>query len=182
MSITRSPWILEVLTLTVYHWATVAAGPRFGRICGWFAGWWNLLAWIFGASANSAIIGNGVLFCYSLYHPDLEIKRWQVFIVYEIITVCCCCIVLFCNRVLAGISRVGCFFMLGGIFVTVIACAIMPSYNGKGHATNHFVWADWFNGTGYSNNGLVFLTGMLNGAFAVGTPDCLTHLAEEIPK
>ncbi|KZF19445.1 choline transport protein [Xylona heveae TC161] len=166
----------------VYHWATVAAGRKYGRPAGWFAGWWNLLAWIFGASANSAIIGNGVLFCYSLYHPDLDIKRWQVFIVYEIITVICCAVVLFCNRGLASINRVGCFFMLGGIFVTVMVCAIMPSYNGKGHASNNFVWADWFNGTGYSSNGLVFLTGMLNGAFAVGTPDCLTHLAEEIPR
>ncbi|KIW17923.1 hypothetical protein PV08_05118 [Exophiala spinifera] len=166
----------------VYHWTTVAAGPRYGRVCGWFAGWWNLLAWIFGASANCAIIGNGVLFCYSLYHPDLDIQRWQVFIVYEIVTGTCCAIVLFCNRGLAGISRVGCFFMLGGIFVTVMVCAIMPSYNGKGHASSKFVWAEWFNGTGYSSNGLVFLTGMLNGAFAVGTPDCLTHLAEEIPR
>lgn len=166
----------------VYHWATVAAGPRAGRICGWFAGWWNLLAWIFGASANSAIIGNGVLFCYQLYHPELEVKRWQVFIVYQIITWFCCCIVLFCNRALSTINRAGSFFMLSGVFITVLVCAIMPFYNGKGHASNAFVWKDWSNATGYSSNGIVFLTGMLNGAFAVGTPDCLTHLAEEVPR
>jgi choline transport protein len=28
----------------------------------------------------------------------------------------------------------------------------------------------------------VFFLGMLNGAFAVGTPDVITHLAEEIPQ
>ncbi|OBT95166.1 hypothetical protein VE01_07650 [Pseudogymnoascus verrucosus] len=166
----------------VYHWATVAAGPRAGRVCGWFAGWWNLLAWIFGASANAAIIGNGVLYCYQLYHPEMEVKRWQVFIVYQIMTWFCCCIVLFCNRALSTINRVGSFFMLAGVVVTVLVCAIMPFHNGKGHASNSFVWKDWSNETGYSNNGLVFLTGMLNGAFSVGTPDCLTHLAEEIPR
>jgi amino acid transporter len=31
----------------VYHWASITPGPRFGRICGWFAGWWNFLAWNF---------------------------------------------------------------------------------------------------------------------------------------
>ena len=35
----------------VYHWATITAGPRWGRICGFFAGWWNYFAWIFGTSA-----------------------------------------------------------------------------------------------------------------------------------
>lgn len=55
----------------------------------------------------------------------------------------------------------------------------MPS--GTGHATHSFVWTDWANDTGYSSNAFVFLAGMLNGAYAVGTPDCVSHLAEEIP-
>jgi amino acid transporter len=33
----------------VYHWASVTPGPRYGRICGYFAGWWNFLAWNFAA-------------------------------------------------------------------------------------------------------------------------------------
>ena len=35
----------------VYHWASVTAGPKYGRICSWFGGWWNSLAWIFGTSS-----------------------------------------------------------------------------------------------------------------------------------
>lgn len=30
----------------VYHWASITPGPKYGRICGWFAGWWNTFAWI----------------------------------------------------------------------------------------------------------------------------------------
>lgn len=29
----------------VYHWASVTGGPKYGRICGWFAGFWNYLCW-----------------------------------------------------------------------------------------------------------------------------------------
>ena len=59
----------------------------------------------------------------------------------------------------------------------------MPGHGGRPpHATNAFVWTEWNDpGLGYPE-GFVFVAGMLNGAFSVGTPDCVTHLAEEIPR
>lgn len=30
----------------VYHWASVTAGPRYGKVVGFFAGWWNFIAWM----------------------------------------------------------------------------------------------------------------------------------------
>jgi amino acid transporter len=50
----------------------------------------------------------------------------------------------------------------------------------KTHASASFVFTDWENATGWSG-GVAFLTGMLNGAFAIGTPDSVTHMAEELP-
>lgn len=35
---------------------------------------------------------------------------------------------------------------------------------------------------GQVSNGFVFCLGMLNGAFAVSTPDVVSHMAEEVPK
>ena len=56
----------------------------------------------------------------------------------------------------------------------------MPSTNGYGYASNSFVWTDFENLTGWSSNGLVFVMGILNGAYAIGTPCAATHLAEEV--
>lgn len=58
----------------------------------------------------------------------------------------------------------------------------MPGRNGRPpHATSSFVWTEWRgSGLGYPS-GFVFVAGMLNGAFSVGTPDATTHLAEEVP-
>jgi amino acid transporter len=75
------------------------------------------------------------------------------------------------------LQKVGLVLILGGCFTTIVVTAAMPDQ----HATSSSVWRDWINSTGYGSNGFVFLMGMLNGAFAVGTPDCVTHLAEEIP-
>ncbi|KAI9838406.1 MAG: hypothetical protein M1819_005675 [Sarea resinae] len=165
----------------VYHWASITGGRRHGLICGWFAGWWNFFAWIFGCASMSSIVGNQTVQMYATFHPDFVPHKWHVFVSYLIVTWLCCCCVLFANRALPAVNTLGLVFILAGVFITVIVCAVMPSGNGKGYASNDFVWRDWENGTGWGSNGFVFVAGMLNGAFAVGTPDCVSHLAEEIP-
>ncbi|KAJ5666166.1 uncharacterized protein N7477_008614 [Penicillium maclennaniae] len=166
----------------VYHWATVTAGPRYGRICGWFAGWLNALAWTFAVASNTVMTSNMIVYAYSLYHSEFNPQRWHIFICYLIMLWICCFTVMFAQPALAAISRLGSFFIVAGLLITTIVCAIMPSRNGSGYASNDFVWRDWNNLTGYSSDALTFLAGMLNGAFAVGAIDCVTHIAEEIPQ
>jgi hypothetical protein len=107
---------------------------------------------------------------YGLFHDGYAFERWQVFIVYLIITWLACFVVMFANRALPKLTSIGLFFILMGVFITIMVCAIMPSRTGKGYASNDFVWKEWQNQAGWSSDGLVFCLGMLNGAFAVGTP------------
>lgn len=165
----------------VYHWASVTPGKKWGPMCGWFAGWLDFLAWNFGVASNLNMVSNMIVYSYDLYHPGTNLQRWQVYVCFLILCWLTCCVVMFADWALPAINRIGSFLILGGWFVTVIVCATMPSATGKGHASNDFVWSKWQNNTGYGSNGFCFLLGMLNGAFAVGTPDCVTHLAEEIP-
>lgn len=39
----------------VYQWASITPGPKWGRVIGFFAGYWNWLAWVFGAASMSLI-------------------------------------------------------------------------------------------------------------------------------
>jgi choline transport protein len=41
----------------VYHWASVTPGKKYGRVVGFFAGYWNWLAWVLGAASISSIAG-----------------------------------------------------------------------------------------------------------------------------
>ncbi|KAH8202929.1 hypothetical protein TruAng_002875 [Truncatella angustata] len=164
----------------VYHWATVTPGKRWGRIVGYFAGWWNYLAWVFGAASMAAIIGNTVVQMYALNHPDFVAESWHVFVVYIIVTWMACLSVCFFNRAMPYLNNVGIFFILSGFLITIVVLAVMPSRNGTSHATSSFVWTEWSADIGYPS-GFVFVGGMLNGAFSVGVPDVVSHLAEEIP-
>lgn len=118
---------------------------------------------------------------YSMFHPDLVVQNWHVFVAYIITVWLCAGTVLFANRALPMINNIGGALILAGVLIAIIVCAVMPTVNGTGHASSSFVWKEWRNQAGYSD-GFVFVSGMLNGAFAVGTPDIVTHLAEEIPR
>jgi len=122
-------------------------------------------------------MANQILAMYGLYHEEYVSSRWNVFVVYLIMTTSCAACVLFANRALPMVNNLGLVFILGGCVVSVLVCAIMPSTTGTGHASTSAVWGDWENETGYGSDGFVFLTGMLNGAYAVGAPDCVSHLA-----
>jgi len=129
----------------------------------------------------SSIASSIAVAMYSVYHPGYLPTAWQLFVGYFSVTWMACSIVLFANRALPMVNNIGLFFILAGVFVTILVCAITPHINGSGYATSSFVWTNWQNSTGWDSNGFVFLAGMLNGAFAIGTPDCVSHLAEEIP-
>jgi choline transport protein len=161
----------------VYHWATVTGGPRWGRLTGWYAGWLNMSGWLLSAASISSILGNEIVAVYLMSYPG-PWHRWYVFVAFEIILWSCVCIVVFANRFLPQINKMAMWISLFGWFISVVVLAVMP----KQHATHHQVWREF---TDYSNAapghpGLVFMIGLINAAFAVGTPDCQSHIAEEI--
>jgi choline transport protein len=169
-------------TAGVYHWASVTPGKKYGRLIGYYAGYWNYFGWMFGSASASAIVGNVCVQIYGVTHPDYSSKPWHVFLCYIIMIWTGCLAVCYGNKFMPYINTIGIFFIIAGGFITVVVCAAMPGQGGRpGHASNSFVWKDWVADLGYPD-GFIFLAGMLNGAYAIGTPDLVCHLAEEIPR
>lgn len=166
----------------VYLWATVIPGPRFGRVVGFFAGWWNYLAWTLGAASMAAILGNTAVHMYTLNHPGFEPAVWHVLVVYLLATWISTASVCLVNSAMPAVNKIGIGAILIGFIATVVTMAGMPGTGGRPpHATSTFVWMEWIADIGYPDT-LVFLTGMLNGAYSIGAIDAITHLAEEIPQ
>lgn len=164
----------------VYQWAAVAAG-KYGRVCGWFAGWWNFFAWVIAYVGTAEIVAEITVAMYALFHEDFIYQRWHIFVSYLLIVLVSTLIALFWNRALPKFEFVGGVLVIVGVFLTILVCAVMPHVNGTGYATHDFVWKEWTNEVGYSN-GFCFVAGMLNGAFSVGTPDVSSHMSEEVPR
>ncbi|KAG7001342.1 hypothetical protein G7Y79_00032g066950 [Physcia stellaris] len=139
------------------------ASPH-GRSVGFFAGWWNCLAWLMAVVSMTQITAAQAVSMYALMHPSFNTQRWHVSVSFVIIIGIYCLMNLYLNRALPMINTVGGFTVIAGVLISIVICAIMPHINSA------------------PSDAFVFLLGMLNGAFSVGSPDVVTHLAEEIPK
>ncbi|KAJ5109796.1 Amino acid/polyamine transporter I [Penicillium argentinense] len=161
----------------VYYWSTVLNGKH-GRAAGFFTGYLNACAWLLSASSMSSMLGNEAVAMYLLRHSDVAWKPWQVFIVFQLVNWTCCAIVCLGNRFIPLINRIALILSMCGLFATVVVLAAMP----KTHASSSQIWTQYYNMTGGWSDGVCFMTGLLNAAFAVGVPDCISHLSEEVPK
>ncbi|KAL8278468.1 hypothetical protein RQP46_009158 [Phenoliferia psychrophenolica] len=161
----------------VYHYATVTAGPKWGLVAGYFTGLLSWGGWIMNSCAIAQIPSNVLVQLWALHHPDYVSESWHVYVCYIIVTWSTAGICIFGNRLIPTLQHIGLFLVTAGLVVTVAVLAALP----KTHATSSFVWKDFENQTGYESNGVAFLTGVLNGAFVIGTPDSITHMAEELP-
>ena len=113
----------------------------------------------------------------ALYMPDLEIKAWQTFIVYEGLNLLTAGVVMFGNKIIPALNRFSLFYLQIGwlvVLVTVVACA--PT-----HRDPEFVFRTWINTTGWENNAICFITGLVNPLYSLGGLDGVTHITEEMP-
>ncbi|KAJ6138212.1 Amino acid/polyamine transporter I [Penicillium samsonianum] len=161
----------------VYYWSSVLSRNR-GRTAGFFTGYLNACAWLLSASSMSSMLGNEGVAMYLLKYPAVKWNSWQVFIVFQIVNWMCCAIVCLGNRFIPLLNRVALTLSMCGLVTTVVVLTVMP----KKHASNAQVWTEYHNNTGGWSDGVCFMTGLLNAAFAVGVPDCISHLSEEVPK
>ena len=156
---------------------------RYGRIVGFFGGWWNYLGWTVAFASGVQITSLMVTSMYAIYHPDLTVQTWHVFVTYMIQVCILFSVAIWWNRILPSIELIGGVLTVLFCIITIIICVVL---RGRGdpaaNATDAFVWRDWQNLTGWTSDGFIFLLGMLNGAFTMGTPDIITHLAEEVPR
>ncbi|KAF5006498.1 hypothetical protein FDECE_7133 [Fusarium decemcellulare] len=161
----------------VYHWATLAAGPKWGRMTGFFAGWINFYGWMFGLASLVQVAANTSVQLYATYNVNYSSSAWHVYVAYLLVLWLSTSTVIFANRLVPYTQKIGLVLVIVGGLVTIAVVAGMPSR----HASNQFVWGSFKenNLTGW-NDGIAFMIGVLNGAFAIGTPDAITHMAEEI--
>ncbi|KAH7100845.1 putative amino acid transporter [Auriculariales sp. MPI-PUGE-AT-0066] len=156
----------------VYHWATVTAGRRGGFIAG-HLGWWG---WMFGLASIVMLPANMCVQMYALLHPEFVQQPWHMYLAYVLVTWFCVALNVWGNRVLPALHTAGLLLICLGGPATIIVLAVVP----RRHASSASVWKEWENTTGWTNAG-AFIAGTLNGAFTIGTPDSVTHMAEELP-
>ncbi|KAF4124545.1 choline transport protein [Geosmithia morbida] len=161
----------------MYHWIAAVAPKKTTGILSFFTGWFSVLGWIFTTASTNLIFAQIVMALVAIYHQSLEIKAWQTFIVYQGLNLITAAVVMFGNRIIPGLNKFSLFYLQIGwlvVLVTVVACA--PSYQSA-----DFVFKTWINSTGWENQVICFITGLVNPLYSLGGLDGITHITEEMP-
>lgn len=161
----------------MYHWIAAVSPQRSRGFLSFMTGWFTVTGWIFTTASTNLIYAQNFMALIALYHADLTIKTWHTFLVYQALNLITAAIVIWGNRIIPALNKFSLFYLQIGWFVvmiTVAACA--PT-----HQNSEFVFRTWINNTGWENNVICFITGLVNPLYSLGGLDGVTHLTEEMP-
>ncbi|KAH0034847.1 amino acid permease, partial [Aureobasidium melanogenum] len=161
----------------MYHWIAAVSPERYRGFLSFNTGFFTIMGWVFTTASTNLIYAQNFMALVALYHPTMTIKTWQTFLVYQVLNLVTAAIVIWGNRIIPALNKFSLFYLQIGWFVvmvTVVACA--PS-----HQDSEFVFRTWINETGWENQVICFITGLVNPLYSLGGLDGVTHLTEEMP-
>ncbi|QRV91382.1 amino acid permease [Ceratobasidium sp. AG-Ba] len=150
-----------------------SAMPNSGGQYYWTIGWAGA---VFTSASVCLSLGSSLVGMYALGHPDLVIQPWMVFVTYQLVNLFA--FILNCSgRLLPKISAASLWTSLISCFVITIA---VPAASQTKQSAK-FVFATFVNETGWENNVIAFIVGLINPNWSFACLDVATHMAEEIP-
>ncbi|CAG8234897.1 unnamed protein product [Penicillium salamii] len=161
----------------MYHWIAAIAPKRYNSLLSFATGWCTVFGWIFTTASTNLIYATTVMALIALYHDDLVVKPWMTFVAYQILNIFTSGIVMFGNRFIPLINKFSLIYLQLAWFITmVVVAASAPVHN-----DSKFVFRTWINNTGWENNVICFITGLVNPLYSLGGLDGISHITEEMP-
>ncbi|GIK07391.1 hypothetical protein Aspvir_003054 [Aspergillus viridinutans] len=179
----------------MYHWIAAIAPKRYNSILSFATGWSTVFGWIFTTASTNLIYATNFMALIALYQTDLVIQPWMTFVAYQGFNILTGGIVMFGNRYIPLINKFSrelifasfhtpatltvkqvCYLQLAWFVIMVTVAAAAPKHN-----DSTFVFKTWINNTGWENNVICFITGLVNPLYSLGGLDGITHITEEMP-
>ncbi|KAJ2896712.1 Choline transport protein [Zalerion maritima] len=161
-----------------YHWAAIISWKQYSRAISFVTGWINVAAWVCLTATGGLLGSTLVVSIISLMHPEYESRAWHQFLIFIGFNLVALVINVFGTRLLPMFTKAAFLWSLGGfvvICITILACA-SPEYQ-----SGAFVYGEFINDVGWPD-GLAWMLGLLQGAFALTGFDATVHMIEEIPE
>jgi len=139
-----------------YFWANELAPKKYANFASYLTGWFAWAGSIFTSASVALALGSALVGCWQLAHPDFVIAPWHVFLAYQLSNLFC----FFFNcwgKVLPRIATITLYTsLLSFVVILITVPAVAPTHQ---HAK--FVFATFINNTGWSQNGIAFLVGLV---------------------
>lgn len=158
-----------------YFWANELAPRKYSNFAAYLTGWFAWAGAIFTSASVALGVGQACIGCIKVYYSELVIKQWMVFVAYQIVN--CFAFIFNCyGRFLPAIAT----FTLWCSLISFMVILIVVPAKAPTHETARFVFANFVNNTGWKQNSIAFIVGLVNTNWAFACLDCATHMAEEV--
>ncbi|KAH0559776.1 hypothetical protein GP486_003708, partial [Trichoglossum hirsutum] len=151
-----------------YFWANELAPKKYANFASYLTGGISWAGSVFTSASVALAVGSAGVGV---------IQPWMVFVGYQVVNI----VAYFFNcygKILPRIATVSIYTSLVSFFIILI---VVPA-KAPTHQNAKFVFANFVNNTGWAQNGIAFIVGLINTNWAFACLDCATHLAEEVAK
>ena len=108
-------------------------------------------------------------------NKNREVKPWMKFVSYQIVNTTSALFNIY-SRTLPLLTQ--CTLWTSVVSFAIILITVPAKLSS--HQSTSFVFTQFINQTGWPNNGIAFIVGMINSNWAFNGLDCATHMAEEV--
>ncbi|KAK4684943.1 choline transport protein, partial [Tremellales sp. Uapishka_1] len=158
-----------------YVWSSILAPAKYRKQVSFTTGCISIFAWIVISGTVYTIIGQYVMGLAQLFHPEIVIQRWHVFVIY-LVTLGFSVLWNILLAVRAPWVGTAFIYFSTAVFVSIIAACVAraPTYQ-----SDSFVWATYTDDIGWNSAFIVVVTGLINPAYAFLGLDATVHIAED---
>ncbi|CAI7600312.1 unnamed protein product [Penicillium crustosum] len=161
----------------MYHWIAAIAPKKYNSLLSFATGWCTVFGWIFTTASTNLIYATTAMALIALYHDGLVVQPWMTFVAYQILNILTAGVVMFGNRFIPTINKFSLVYLQLAWFITMVVVAAKAPL----HNDSKFVFRTWINETGWDNNVICFITGLVNPMYSLGGLDGISHITEEMP-
>ncbi|KAI8093704.1 amino acid/polyamine transporter I [Halteromyces radiatus] len=159
----------------LYFWVSRLATSDYVPLACWVTGWYNWIGLCFGITSIDLGLAQFIASIINVWRPDVNTSVYMQYGLYVGILL----IHGIINSVAVswtGVMNQGAFFanMLGLLIIVIAGLAVTYPL-----ASGEFVFTQFYNGSGFSNNGYAFLLVILQSQYTLSGYDSAAHMSEE---
>ncbi|KAJ2955489.1 hypothetical protein NQZ79_g8526 [Umbelopsis isabellina] len=161
----------------LYYWSAAISRPKYKPVLSFFTGWFNLIGQLAGTAAVAFGLALVIVATISIGTDGTWVPTPGATVgVYIGILVLVGLLNTFATRSLGMMNVVSMYWHIFGILIIIISLLVCTR---NSPASPEFVFTDFENHTGWSNNGFVVLLGLLQSQYSFTGYDSAAHMTEE---
>ncbi|KAK6080071.1 amino acid permease [Seiridium cupressi] len=159
-----------------YHWVAALAPSSNRSAAAWFTGWISIGGQVVLTASAAFAAALQIQGLAVLNNGNYAPERYQATLIFWLILIYSALMNIWGHKLLPTVNLLSAVLHVLGFLAILITLAVMAHKN-----DSSFVFVDFMNSSGWSNDGVSWLVGLLSAVYPFLEYDAACHLAEEIP-